>query len=428
MSVTTQESRVSDPTEAGLLFLEPDTYVDERLFLDAAAVLREQDPVHRVEHPEYPPVTLLTRHADITDVTTNPKTWIQARPQSLKKFSELAAVGKLDYPLPRFLVNMDGEEHRAYRDLTKRFFTPRGLAVLNDRLTDLARVAADEMVERGGECDFAEDIAMQYPMRVILALLGLPDEDHPLMLRLTQQMLCPSDPEFAVYEGATSGETFANSVQEFFEYFLAVRADRRANPRDDLATLIATADIPSLDLAELPMAEAVGYYVIFAVAGHDTSASSIAAGMRALIEHPDQLQRLRDDPSLVSSASEEIIRWASPSRHFLRTSAHPTTIGDVEFAAGENVFMSWPSANHDPEVFDQPDVFDIGRFPNPHLSFGHGPHFCLGAHLARMELNAVFTELIPRLDNVELAGTPEVAASISAGGLKHLPIRYEIRP
>jgi cytochrome P450 len=162
------------------------------------------------------------------------------------------------------------------------------------------------------------------------------------------------------------------------------------------------------------------------VAGHDTSASSIAAGLRAFIEHPDQWRRLVDDPGLLNTAADEIIRWASPSRHFLRTAAGPTTIRDVTFDAGDSVFLSYPSANHDETVFDNPMSFDIGRRPNPHIAFGFGPHFCLGAHLARMEVKAVFRELAARLQSAELAGQPQLAASITAGGLKHLPINCRV--
>lgn len=418
--------RVTGPEEAGRLLLEPATYTDEPLLWEACAILREQAPLSLVEHPAFQPVYVAARHADVLAISKDNKVWIQGQPQSLKSRAELAAMREMKFPPLRFLVSMDGAEHRAYRNLTASWFLPRNLARLDARLAELAQQSADELLAAGGTCDAAAVVAIPFPMRVILALLGLPEEDYALMLKLTQQMLGPADPEFAAFEDATPAQTWIDSIERFYEYFLAVKADRRANPRDDLATLIATAEIPSLGMSELPLAEVIGYYVVFAVAGHDTAASSIAAGIRALAEHPDQFARLQADPSLIPAAAEEIIRWASPARHFLRVAAEPTNVAGVAFEPGDTVFLSYPSANRDEAAFKRPELFDVGRNPNPHLAFGHGPHHCLGAQLARMEVRALLTELVPRLGALELAGTPELAASIMAGGHKHLPISYEL--
>jgi cytochrome P450 len=171
----------------------------------------------------------------------------------------------------------------------------------------------------------------------------------------------------------------------------------------------------------------ISYYVIIATAGHDTTSSAMAGGLQALAENPAQLQRLRDDPKLIATAADEIIRWVTPVRHFMRTATEPYSLRGHDFDTGDWVLLSYPSANRDEEVFDDPFRFDVGRSPNRHLAFGFGAHFCLGAQLARMEIRALLTELVPRLDHAELAGNPELTATLFVGGLKHLPLKYSIR-
>jgi cytochrome P450 len=223
--------------------------------------------------------------------------------------------------------------------------------------------------------------------------------------------------------GATPEEAF-KTIQEFFQYFQALTEDRRANPTDDLASVIANS---TLHGEPLSIFDAFGYYLIIATAGHDTTSSSIAGGLHALLQHPDQLERLRSDLSLVPTAVEEMIRWVSPVKQFMRTNL----TGDYELRGhtipkGEAVFLSYASANRDEEVFDRSDTFDVGRNPNKHVAFGFGAHFCLGAQLARMEGRAFYNELLPRLRSIELAGEPSYMQTLFVGGPKHLPIRYSI--
>lgn len=409
--------------QAGLMLIDAATYTDDATMHLVAASLRRQDPIHQIENPEYPTVWALARHSDVVEVAKNSEAWPQAKPHSLRSYAELEALSKIEFPPLRFLVNMDGAEHREYRTLTASWFRPRTLHNrLDARLADLATQSVDRLEQLGGSCDFAEEIAIPYPMQVILALMGLPPEDYPLMLRLTQQMLCPADPAFEIYPGASPDATFCASVEQFYKYFLEVQDQRRANPTGDISSIIANA---RMDGAELPVDAAVGYYVVFAVAGHDTAASSIAAGARAFAEHPQQWERLRANPELIDSASDEIIRWASPARHFLRTAAFPYQLSGHQFEAGDTVLLSYPSANRDETVFDQPFVFDIERNPNPHVAFGSGPHFCLGSHLAKLEVKAVFSKLAKRVRSFEVTGQAHQVASIAAGGLSHLPMHCE---
>ena len=208
-----------------------------------------------------------------------------------------------------------------------------------------------------------------------------------------------------------------------FQYFNGVTASRREHPTEDLASAIANARIDGEPLSDL---ETVSYYLIVATAGHDTTSSTISGGMQALIENQEQLTLLRDDLELMPRATEEMIRWVTPVTGMMRTATEDTEVRGVPIAAGDSVLLSYVSANRDEEVFVDADRFDVARDPNKHLAFGHGVHFCMGAALARMEINSFFTELIPRLESIELDGDAELTATTFVGGLKHLPIRYAL--
>ena len=211
---------------------------------------------------------------------------------------------------------------------------------------------------------------------------------------------------------------------EMFQYFNELTASRRENPTEDLASAIANATIDGEPLSDI---DTVSYYLIIATAGHDTTSATIAGGLHALIENPDQRERLRANMDLMPLATEEMIRWVTPVKEFMRTARQDTTIRGVPIAQGESVLLSYVSSNRDEEVFENPFRFDVGRDPNKHNAFGYGVHFCLGAALARMEVNSFFSELVPRLDSIELTGDPAHIATIFVGGLKHLPIRYSLR-
>jgi cytochrome P450 len=241
------------------------------------------------------------------------------------------------------------------------------------------------------------------------------------MLQLTQEMFGGDDAE---HQRGSKPEDMLAVLMDFFMYFASLTASRRENPTDDLASAIANGKINGAPMSDMDTAS---YYVIVASAGHDTTKDAISGGLRALIDHPDQLDRLRKDPSLMPLAVEEMIRWATPVKEFMRTATADTEVRGVPIAKGENVYLAYVSGNRDEEIFDEPFRFDVGRDPNRHVSFGYGVHFCLGAALARMEMNSLFTELVPRLESIELAGEPELSATTFVGGLKHLPIRYSVR-
>jgi cytochrome P450 len=407
------------PSEAGLVFVTPSAYADPERFHAACALLRREDPIHLVQHDDFAPFHVITKHADVLDIELHNKEWENA-PRPVIATLEADRQREQQGDLLRTLIHMDDPDHRAYRGLTSEWFLPKNLAKLEDRLADLARQAVKRMVELDGRCDFARDIAMQFPLQVILSILGLPESDYPRMLKLTQELFGSADPELS---RGTSMEDLVAVIQDFFAYFTALTEARKASPTDDLASVIANA---TLDGEPIGIMEQISYYVIVATAGHDTTSSAMAGGIQALIENPDQLARLKADPSLMSTAVDEIIRWVTPVKHFMRNCTTEYTVRGHTFQPGDAVLLSYPSANRDEDVFEDPFRFDVGRTPNKQLAFGFGVHYCLGAMLARMEIKALLTELVPRLRSIELAGEPAEMQTLFVGGLKRLPIAYEL--
>jgi cytochrome P450 len=412
------------PDEAGLVFVNPAAYADEDLFHEACAVLRRDDPIHLVEHPDFAPFHVVTKHADVLEIELHHQQWENA-PKPVLQNLEADRLQAERGQLLRTLIHMDDPDHRAYRNVTAEWFLPKNLQKLDAQLATLAKTTVDGMREMGGECDFARDVAMQYPLQVILAILGLPESDYPRMLQLTQELFGSADEELS--RGRSIDDLVA-VVQDFFAYFTALTEDRRANPTDDLASSIANATITAADGSQEPLGlmETISYYVIVATAGHDTTSAAMAGGMQALLANPDQLARLQADMSLLPAAVDEIIRWVTPVKHFMRNATEPYEIRGKKFAPGDQVLLSYPSANRDEDVYPDPFRFDVGRAPNKHLAFGFGIHYCLGAMLARMELKALLGELLPRLRSAEMAGEPEWMKTIFVGGLKHLPMRFDV--
>jgi cytochrome P450 len=406
--------------QAGQAFLTGVTFQDEALFHAVAAKLRHEDPVHWVEHPDFNPFYVLTKHADILDVELHPAEFLNA-PRAILGHKAADEQRALQGHLVKSLVQMDDPEHRLHRNLTADWFLPKNLAKLQGRLDELAQRSVQQMVDAGGEVDFARDIAMQYPLYVILAILGLPESDYPRMLQLTQELFGAEDPDFKRADDAMA--SLIQTVAEFVAYFDGITADRQAHPTEDLASVIANAMVEGNPIGHK---EQLGYYIIAATAGHDTTSNSMSGGMHALISNPDQLARLQADPSLMPTAIDEMIRWTSPVKHFMRTATVDYDIRGTTVKAGQDVLLSYWSANRDEDVFADPFTFDVGRTPNKHLAFGFGIHYCLGAMLARMEMKSLFGALLPRLQHIELTGEPQLTRSTFVSGLKHLPIRYQL--
>ncbi|MEY2754102.1 MAG: hypothetical protein RJB65_460 [Actinomycetota bacterium] len=407
--------------QAGLAFLSGDTFKNEDYFHACAAKLRAEDPIHWVERDDFNPFYVLTKHADVLEVELHNNQFLNA-PRAIlgnKVGDEMRA---MQGHLVKSLVQMDDPEHRDHRNLTSDWFLPKNLALLDGRLQDLAQRSVQQMVEAGGTIDFASVVAMQYPLYVILAILGLPEDDYPRMLRLTQELFGAEDDEFKRDDDALAG--LIQTVADFVAYFDGITADRKATPTGDLSSVIANGIVNGEPIGHK---EQLGYYIIAATAGHDTTSNSMAGGLKALIEHPEQLRRLQADPSLMATAVDEMIRWTSPVKHFMRTATEDYDLSGTTIKAGQDVLLSYWSANRDEDVFTDPFSFDVGRSPNKHLAFGFGVHYCLGAMLARMEMKALFGALLPRLEHVEMAGDAEYTKSTFVSGVKHLPISYRMR-
>jgi cytochrome P450 len=409
-------TRVID--EAANVLADPQAYANEAKLHAALTHLRGNAPVSWVDVPNYQPFWAVTKHADVMEIERANNVFTNSpRPvlMTLEGDAEQAAIGVST------LIHMDDPQHRAVRAIGADWFRPKAMRALKARIDELAKGYVDHMLEVGPECDFVQEVAVNYPLYVIMSMLGMPESDFPRMLKYTQELFGNDDAEFQ--RGATKAEQLGVML-EMFEHFSALTAARRESPTEDLASAISNARIDGEPLSDV---DTVSYYLIIATAGHDTTSATISGGLQALIENPDQLQRLKDQPELMPLATEEMIRWVTPVKEFMRTAREDRTIRGVPIAEGESVLLSYASANRDEEVFDEPFRFDVGRDPNKHVAFGYGVHFCLGAALARMEVSSFFSELLPRLDSIELTGEPEYTATIFVGGLKHLPIRYSLK-
>jgi cytochrome P450 len=385
--------------------------------------LRKHDPVHRCHTPEYPPFWAITKHADICEISKRPETFLnEPGIVMVKKDQEVdrqEGIGAM-----RTIIEMDPPKHRSFRKVAAPWFTPRALARIDAAVDESARNIVDILAgEDGeGECDFATAVAASHPLRILSTILGVPRSEEPRILRLTNQLFASDDEELQ-RPGVDRQQAIKELGLELFQLFNEVVEDRRKHPRDDLATVIATGMVDGQPMGPL---ETFGYYLITFTAGHDTTKNALAGGMHALIEHPEELLRLRRNPKLVPHAVEEIVRWATPVNYMKRTVAHDVEFRGKQLKRGDECVLFYASGNRDEEIFDEPFRFRIDRDPNRHVGFGHGEHFCLGAHLARRSQRALFAELSQRLEHVELIGDPQWIASAFVVGFKHLPIRYRI--
>lgn len=406
----------------GRIFIEAAAYTDDDVWHATATELRAAGPIHRFAYPDLTPFHVALGHAEVMEIERNSEiftnepmsTWARER-ISLDEPKEPAMVNTL--------INMDGEEHRSHRALVNDWFKPGAVRQLEDQIREQATRSVDEMERRGGSCDFAADIAVNYPLRVILDILGLDEAEFPRVLRLTQELFGANDPDF---ERDGEDDQMMAVIMDMIGLFTGLNAERRANPTHDLATVIANGAIDGVPLDDM---DTYGYYLIVATAGHDTTSNAIAGGLDALLRNPDQLQCLLDDPDLVDGAVDEIVRWVSPVKHFMRSCQQDHTLASgTELHRGDWILLSYASANRDERVFDDPFRFDIDRTDaDKHLGFGFGRHYCLGAHIARLEIRALFRELFTRLDHIERTGPTERVASILVSGPKRLPVTYAFK-
>jgi cytochrome P450 len=403
--------------------VDPVTYATPNRYDEIFAAMRRDEPVRWTEPVGYRPFWTVTKYSDVLEIERQSHKFLNEPRLTLIPVQEeerRARAGSAK--LIRTVINMDDPEHRAHRNITQTWFLPKNLLKLEHDIAELAREFVDGMDGFGGKCDFAKDVAVWYPLRVIMTILGVPREDDVKMLALTQALFGSSDRELS--GGKTDAEAKQAAAEEFFRYFGALSAERRKNPTNDLASVIANATVDGKPIA---LFETLSYYLLIATAGHDTTSSVVAGGLHALLENPSELAKLRQAPELMGGAVEEMLRWVSPVKHFFRTATEDYVLRGRQIRQGQALMMCYPSANRDEEVFDDPFTFKIDRAPNAHLAFGYGVHQCLGLHLARMELKALFKELLGRVDAIEPADTPAWVEANFVSGLKRFPIRYNMK-
>jgi cytochrome P450 len=381
---------------------------------DAFAVLRREYPVYwNEERPDLGPgFWNLTRYADVVAVSRDPGTFSSAQGINI---SYQGLDPKVVNALIGNMITMDPPVHNAYRKVALPFFTKSALERLEGRIRTLAREVVDGAAARG-ECDFMKDVAAPLPIAVLCEILGVPEEDREKIFEWSNLLVGAIDPDLG---GAQ--ENVISIYLQLFAYGQRLIEERRRDPRGDLMTAMANATTE--EGQPIPEDLLNGFFLLMVIAGNETTRNSIAGGMEALIQHPVEHQRLREDPALLPTAVEEILRWVSPVLYMRRTATRSTEIRGVPIGKGDKVVMWYPAANRDAEAFVQPDRFDVGRDPNPHLAFGIGQHFCLGAQLARLQLRVMFGEILERLPRVELTGPVTRIRTNFLGAIKAMPVR-----
>lgn len=413
------------------------TIVDARAYAagdpvdEAFRRIRRDMPLAQAEPEGMEPFWVVSRHADIMAVERQPDLFHNGDKSTFLTFKENDGMVRFitggEPNLIRSLVSVDGQEHKDLRGVVFPSMTPRAVKPMEDSIRAIARDFVADMLARAPECDFATDVAFLYPLRVIMTVLGVPQEDEPFMLRLTQELFSAGDPELnrakKEVNPAEGLMLLKQTMEDLEAYFGAVTEKFRAHPTGHVNSLIANARI---DGEYLNRRQMMGYYIIAATAGHDTTSNTTAGAMWALAERSHLLAEMQADPTKVAAFVEESIRWTVPVKHFMRSATQDCELAGQAIREGDWMMLAYQSANRDEAVFADPFEFRLDREPNRQIAFGYGAHVCLGQHLARLEMRVLWEELLPHLKSVELAGTPSRTISNFVCGPKHVPIRFTV--
>lgn len=401
--------------------VDPERYARRGYPHDIWTRLRAETPVARIEAEGYEPFWAITKHADILQIASQPLRFSSAQGITL------ARAGARPIPPSEILVLLDPPRHAPMRRVASPRFTPKAVRA---RAGDVERIALDVLGDAtpapkfgevvSGEFDFVEKIAAPFPLAVIAWIIGVPKSDWELLFRWTNEVIGKDDPEYR-RPGESPGQTIKRARGELHQYLGALIEERRRDPQDDLMSELV---VGAVNGEPLTNDQLVAYCELFVEAGNETTRNAISGGLLAFCEHREQWEKLRERPELMPDAVEEILRWASPISHFTRVATEDCEVRDVAIRAGDQLALFFASANRDEDVFAHPFAFRVDRRPNPHMAFGFGEHFCLGAHLARTEIDTIFRHLIARLDAFELSGSVERLSSAVNGSIKHLPLRY----
>ena len=375
--------------------------------------LRREDPLHWHDEPHGPGFWVLTRYADVVAVNRDAHTFSSHRGGALLPTMEPEQLAQQQL----MMLNMDPPQHTRLRKLVNKGFTPRMVSALEPHIREVANQIIDQVIEKG-ECDFVTDIAAEMPLQVIAELLGWPVDERHQLFEWSNRMVGSNDPEYAVTQEDAQG-----AATELFMAANALAEKRRSDPRDDIVTRLLEAEVEGEKLTEMDFDL---FVMLLAVAGNETTRNLVSHAQVALMENPDQRQKLVDDPSLIPTAVEEMLRWGSPVMHFRRTATRDVEMHGKTIAENDKVSIWYISANRDDAVFEDPYRFDVTRHPNEHIAFGGGgPHFCLGANLARLEIRVMFEELLRRTPDMELDGEVQRLCSNFINGIKHIPVKFK---
>ncbi len=408
---------LSEVDPQNLDFISPEKYQRDGYPHPEWAWLRANDPVHWTESEWCDPFWAVTKHADIVAVGKNPRDWI-IEPR-IAVFTRDAP----PEPTTRHLLTMDPPEHGRYRNLTAKWFTPRTVKVWEPKVQSVTREVLDAAREKE-QIDFVADVSAPITIAVIALMLGLPKEDWHLLFRWTNEIIAPDDPEFQ--RGRSSYETSEAARTELFTYFKEIAEKRRADPTDDILSVVVQGQIDGQPLNDF---ELLSYYFLLVVAGNETTRNAMTGGIQCFIDNPEEWQRLvsSEDPALLEGAIEETVRWTTSVNQFARTATRDMELRGKKIREGESICLFYASGNRDEEIFEDPFVFRIDRDPNNHIGFGRGEHVCLGAHLARLEIRTMYRQLRERLVRMERSGPVDRAYSSFIRGIKRAPMRWELR-
>ncbi len=398
-----------------LELVDPARYARDGYPHDLWTRLRTDAPVAYFAPEGLEPFWAITKHADILEIAKHPLRFSSAQGISLRPAGAV-------FPPSEMVVMLDPPKHGRVRRIANGRFTPRAVRARRDDIDRIALEILDEAAPPGaaGELDFVARVAAPFPLAVIAWVLGVPSDDWELLFRWTNEVIGKEDPEYR-RPGETAGQTIKRARGELHAYFQELLKQRRSDPRDDLVSELLRGEIDGAPLTEEQL---VSYCELLVEAGNETTRNAVSGGLLAFSEHRGAWERLLEHPELLSDAMEEILRWVSPISHFTRTATEDCEVRGVKIATGQQVALYFASANRDEDVFDDPFAFRIDRRPNPHLAFGFGEHFCMGAHVARVELETIFRHLLARLESFDVSGVVERLSSITNGSIKHLPLRY----
>ncbi|WP_273735247.1 cytochrome P450 [Mycolicibacterium septicum] len=441
MTTTQQADTAILPDEIARRIVPPEGHADLAAVHEAYKWMRQNMPVGLALAEGFDPLWLISKYADIQEVEGLPEVFTAgggAKPgtnnpilanQAGDEFTKSLLGGSLR--LMDALPYLDPPEHTTVKNIAFDWFKPTQLKKWEDQIRELANESIDKLkaVSAGGQIDLVDDWALGYPLHVVMTLFGVPPSDEPRMMALTQELFGTGDPEHQREDvepltPEAMAQQFAAATQDFYSYFDTLIEDRRANPRDDLSTLISVAKGP--DGEYWPNGYAYGWFISICTAGHDTTSATLAGTLQQLALNPELLARVKADLSLVPNLIQEGLRFVAPVKHFIRRADSDYELHGQLIKAGDRLMPLFQSGCRDEDVFVNPDEFNIDRKPNNHLAFGFGAHTCVGQHLAKMELRVMFEQLLPRLESIETLGPGSVTHTNFVGGLKHLPAKVTV--